>query len=281
MRALFLLAAGVLLLSPSRAEEVRFHGVLIRVPDVERAIAFYGGVMGFDLQRREVGLAVLRDSTPIYLEQTDAALVPPAEDEARSSVAFLTKDLAATTRAFRAKGVQFLREEPGKVGVGIANRFLDPFGNNHALIQQTIAEPPPFEEPEVYNSGFKIADRDTNAMRRLFIEVLGLTARTEKYYPPSLPIGHKDGTLAFMVHENEAFEPEVRPRGDPKSAAVSLVLATDDLDATRRRLLAAGFDQLGPIRPFSMGVRMTLITPAGVPMEFWKTKARAGSAPGG
>ena len=102
-----------------------------------------------------------------------------------------------------------MSDTPSAVEVGLAIRFRDPFGNIHALLEQTVGEVPPFEEPQVYNSGFKHPDADTASLRSLFVEALGFVVRTERYYPPSLPIGHPEGSFAFMLHENEPWEAEV------------------------------------------------------------------------
>jgi catechol 2,3-dioxygenase-like lactoylglutathione lyase family enzyme len=244
----------------------RHHGVLIRVPDLDRARQFYVDLLGFEAERLSDTMLRLPDPTPIYLEQVAQPLRPPAEDEARAAIAFQARDIRVTAARLRERGVTFLSEEPIRVGVGLAMRFRDPFGNIHALLEQTAAPVPPFEEPEVYNSGFKIPDADTAALRDLFAG-LGIMVRTERYYPPSLPLGHRDGSFAFMLHENEQGEPEVRARIQPESAAVSLVLATASLDGLRSRLTDA---EIGDEGSFALGRRVRVTAPSGVSVEFWQ-----------
>ena len=244
---------------------VRHHGVLIRVPSLDAARTFYADVLGFRAVDVSPDMLRLEDDVPIYLEQVDRPLRPPADDEARAAVAFQTQDVRAAVARLRAAGVAFLSEEPFEVGVGLAVRFRDPFGNIHALLEHRVSAVPPFDEPKVYNSGLKQPDADTPALRVLFQD-LGMTVRTERYYPPSLPLGHSDGSFAFMLHENEAIEPEIRPRADPDAAAVSLVFAVEDMDAVRRQV----GDGMTEPRGFALGERAHLTVPSGVPIEFWR-----------
>ncbi|MGQ0590531.1 MAG: VOC family protein [Sphingosinicella sp.] len=202
----------------------------------------------------------MRRVPPIELAEGRFAAVP---EEARSAIAFQALDIHATARRLRELGVVFLSDEPIRVGVGLALRFRDPFGNIHALLQQTIGEVAPFEEPEVYNSGFKRPDSDTPALRRMFAG-LGFVVRSERYYPPSLPIGHGDGSFAFMLHENEPEEPEVRARSQPESAAVSLIFTAADLAAVQQQVGSGREDA------FALGRRMRVTAPSGVPVEFWR-----------
>lgn len=263
--------ADPLVSARAAAPLARYHGVLIRVPDLELALAFYSGVLGFESERIAPSLARLEDRNPIYLEQVGYPLRPPEGNEARASVAFQTRDIRAAITRLRERGVAFLSEEPSAVGVGQAIRFRDPFGNIHSLLEHTVSEVPPFDEPEVYNSGFKHPDADTASLRALIVDRLGFTVRTERYFPPSLPIGHRDGTFAFMLHENEPWEVEVRPRADPASAAVSLIFATTDLPALRRALSGpAGIASPGEAQAFALGVRSRMIFPSGVPVEYWR-----------
>ena len=249
----------------------RYHGALVRVPDLDRALEFYVGVLGFQAERLTPVLVRLQDDTPIYLERVDYPLRPPGDDEARSAIAFQTRDIGAAVERLRRLGVVFLADEPAPVGVGLSIRFRDPFGNIHALLEHRITDVPPFEEPEVYNSGYKHPDADTDDLRALFVGAMGFDVRTERYYPPSLPIGHRDGSFAFMLHENEPWEAEIRPREDPRTAAVSLVFVTDDLAEARRVLLGAiGPGGIGPERRFGIGRRFDIIVPSGVPAELWR-----------
>jgi len=259
-------ATGTEQASPAAAQVARYHGVLIRVPDLARARSFYVETLGFSEERVSDNLIRLVDDSPIYLEQAIGPLRPPDVDEARSAIAFKVRDIQATARRLREAGVEFLSEEPFQVAVGLAMRIRDPFGNIHSLLQPTLGSVPAFTEPAVYNSGLKNADADTAPLRSLFAG-LGMVVLTERYFPPSLPIGHGDRSFAFMLHENEPGEPEIRARGEPGTAAVSLVFSTEDLQAASRVV------GNGEAVPFALGRRLRATIPSGLPIEIWQMSA--------
>jgi hypothetical protein len=148
--------------------------------------------------------------------------------------------------------------------VGLSIRFRDPFGNIHALLQPSASEP--FAEPAIYNTGFKVSDASTAAFRRLLGEGLGFVARSERYYPPSIPWGHSDGAFAFMLHENEPTEPEIRARRNGGGEAVTLIFSAPAMEQVRSRLLAIGAgDSL-----VDVGVnRAVLRMPDGLTAQVW------------
>lgn len=253
----------------------RFHGALIRVTDMEAARAFYVETLGFAV-RSDQGVprtVRLGGDFPLYLRQVPAA---PAQaggggrDVAHTEVAFMTADIARRTAALRRAGVVFLEDAPQEVGVGLAIEFRDPFGTVHSLLQQTIVEPDPFEEPKVYNSGFvhpKVAE-----VRPLYVDALGFVVRTEKYFPPALPLGHADGSFAFMLHEQAGL----RRAADayPAGPGTTLIFTTPDVAAAMAYLTARGVETFrpGPRRTVPEGIA-AFRDCYGVVSEIWPERA--------
>jgi predicted enzyme related to lactoylglutathione lyase len=277
--SLFLVAALALAAcaAPAQLESVRWHGVLIRTPDVARSVEFYDRVLAYDESATWASgrLVRLTGDDPIYLEQTAHPVQAPAPlDEARAAIAFRVIDLDASIQSMRALGVELVNPEPFAVGVGAAIRFRDADGNVHSLLQTAQPPQPPFVEPAMYNSGFKLPDSDTAFVREL-VASLGFEVMTERYYPPSLPLLHGDRSFAFMVHENEREEPEIRPRSSisTQQNGTVLVLVTDDIAATRRRVarhVGGAVGAVDAISRFPLGRRFAFTTRSGVPTEVWQ-----------
>lgn len=121
--------------------------VSLVVPDYEEALAFYVGILGFTL---------IEDLPVPEQNKRWVVVAPPGATESRLLLArastpeqstrvgnqtggrvflFLyTDDFARDYRAFRAKGVVFVRE-PSQQGYGTVAVFRDPWGNLWDLFQ--------------------------------------------------------------------------------------------------------------------------------------------------
>lgn len=217
---------------------MRIRGVNILVADMNEAIAFYSGKLGFDVlstteypQRVELKSAGLR----LHLSKTDKKAQYDYAGSIRTTFGFQANDLLATRDKLIAQGVRFLEPEPVKVGVGIATTFKDPSGNVLYLLEQQVGDRTPFEEPRIYNVGFHVPD--VKAAQRLYCDVLGFVVRTDRYFP-AIPLGHADGSFAFMLHEKSDLTP--RRSKYPTEAQIVPVFEANDLSRVRGVLEESG-----------------------------------------
>lgn len=252
--------------------EVRHHGVLIRTPDLDAALAFYADGLGFaiaELAPRR-GWARLAANMPVYLEAERAGRLHPS-DVANSEITFQSNDLDASIAVLRGAGARLTTTEPYATAVGRSVRFRDHAGVIHHMMQS--ARPMPlFAEPRIYNCGFDVPAAAIAPTRSLLEGALGFVAMTERYFPPSVPYLEADRSFAFMLHHHQDFEPDLRAREAPNrnDLGVSLVFTSTDLGATARAAIAGGATVLGPsARAFALGRRMSFTAPGGAPFEIW------------
>ncbi len=131
---------GSLSASLSAGSPLRVAGldhVVLRVADIDRAIAFYEQVLGLHVERRlaEIGLVQLRAGTAMI------DLVPKSEDEdaGRNMDHFAVRieqmDVAALTAHLQAHGIDAgeVRRRYGAEGYGSSIYITDPDGNTVEL----------------------------------------------------------------------------------------------------------------------------------------------------
>ena len=101
-------------------------------PDMDRAIAFYGDVLGLELTYRVgEGWAQFRaGSVALALHGTEEADLPPG-----GTIVFRVDDLDEATSSLRQRGVVFHGNEAEIPGVGRFATFHDPDGNPVQLIE--------------------------------------------------------------------------------------------------------------------------------------------------
>lgn len=219
---------------------IRTHGVKINVDDMEKAEAFYCGKLGFEVEDRSgyPSYVVLKSGDRIKLVlNLVKKLLRLDQTDTRFSFTLQVNDLDQAIERMRSLGVEFGEAERRKEGVGNAIFIKDPFGRRISLMHQTIVKVEPFKEPKLYNFGFFIPDMATG--RDFYSQKLGFVARSEKYLPLDLPLGHQDKSFAFMLH----YRPGVKPVGSdyPNSAPFNtLVFETDNLQAAIKELKERG-----------------------------------------
>jgi glyoxylase I family protein len=111
--------------------------IVLRVADIDRAIAFYGNVLGCPVERRlgEIGLVQLRAGASMI------DLVPRTEDEDEGrnvdhfAVSIETMDVPALTAHLRRHGIDpgEVRRRYGAEGYGSSIYITDPDGNTVEL----------------------------------------------------------------------------------------------------------------------------------------------------
>ncbi|HEX7177693.1 MAG TPA: VOC family protein [Pyrinomonadaceae bacterium] len=211
---------------------IRTFGVKINVEDMEKALAFYNGKLGFEVEDRrgypdEVKLAS-GGREKIILNRVKK-LRPLVPNDARLTFTLQVNDLDQAIRRLKALGVEFAETEKRKEAVGDAISIRDPFGRPISMMHQTVVKVEPFKEPRVYNFGFLVPDMGVG--RDFYTNKLGFVVRSEKYLPLDLPLGHPDATFAFMLH----VRPGVRPvkSAYPEAAPfLTMVFETADLPQT-------------------------------------------------
>lgn len=178
-------------------------GVKIMVTDLKNAEEFYVKKLGFKINNEsKIKDAIeLKDKrSKLLLVKTKNKNVVESSNEAQSILVIQVNNLEETMKRWKEKGVEFTTGIR-KVGVGISAKIQDPFGNSLSVLQQTIVETPQFEEPQIYNYGYYFAD--IASAKKLFSETLQFKIRTEKYFPPSLPLANWNNTFGFMLHEKQ------------------------------------------------------------------------------
>jgi catechol 2,3-dioxygenase-like lactoylglutathione lyase family enzyme len=100
--------------------------------DMDRAVAFYGDVLGLELSYRAAGGWAEFRAGPVRLalHGTEEAELPPG-----GTVVFRVEDLDEATSSLRQRGVVFDGHESEVPGVGRFATFHDPDGNPLQLIE--------------------------------------------------------------------------------------------------------------------------------------------------
>lgn len=247
MRLIALLASALLLVGPAndpgagRAETeplIRTHGLKLNVDDMEKALSFYEGKLGFEAEERGADYAVLKSGDRVKLilnRVTNLRALGPRDTQL--SLTLQVNDLDQAVERLKALGVEFGEKERRREAVGYAIFIKDPFGRRISLMHQTVVKVEPFREPRIYNFGFLVPDMQ--AGRDFYSGKLGFVVRSEKYLPLDLPLGHGDKSFAFMLHYRPGV---VRVGSDhPRAAAFNtLVFETGDLRAASEALAARG-----------------------------------------
>ena len=234
---------------------------------MDEAISFYSNILGFEVQSKKhyPGSVVLKnEGIALILSKTERSKYIDSPNVVQTGITFQANDLSDTVSRLKANGVEFLRDSPQKVGVGIAAKFRDPFGNVHSLLEQQVVETPIFQEPRIYNVGFYLSDME--AARKFYCDKLGFTVRTEKYYPPALPLGHRDGTFAFMLHKGDELQSaDINYQTDSQTV---LVYETSDLTSAINYLKRSEVSLIHE-SPYDSpeGKLIAFLSPAGLPME--------------
>ncbi|GAN00074.1 hypothetical protein U91I_03739 [alpha proteobacterium U9-1i] len=274
-RRLALAGFGVGVLESAVAQEdlgVRHHGVLVRVPDLDAAMAFYCDGLGFPIGEYAPSQGFMRLSAnlPIYLDQASEGVLH-APNIANAELTFQSANLEASSAMLRSAGAEIVTLSPFEVAVGRSIRFADPFGIIHHVLQPTRM-PPAFSEPKVYNCGFELPVAAISPTRGLLEQHLGFVPMTERYFPPSIPYLEHNRSFAFMLHHHQPGSPDLASRigGRADDLGTWQVFTATSLARTVRAAEAGGATLLAGPRRFHFGRRASLLTPGGGPFEVWE-----------
>ena len=223
---------------------IRTYGAKINVDDMEKALAFYTGKLGFEVADREdyPRQVILKadDRNKLILNRV-GRLASRAPSDTGLSFTLQVNDLDQAINKMRSLGVEFGESQRRKEGVGDAIYIKDPFGRRISLMHQTVVKVEPFKEPKLYNFGFLVPDMEL--AREFYSGKLGFVVRSEKYLPKDLPLGNRDQTFAFMLHYRQGVKSvtTARPAAEPFN---TLVFETDNLPAAVKMLKARGVSVL-------------------------------------
>ncbi len=219
--------------------QLKFHGVKIKVVDMNEAIDFYVHKLGFQVQSQDEfpdQVILKTNSFPVYLELTKNNSSSVYPKEARTGLVLQTNKLLPKIDELREEGIEFYDSLLTRNGVGISIPFEDPFGNVLHLIEVQIWPVDGFNEPRVYNAGVTIADMDTAI--DFYINKLGFLVWSKNYLPDALPLKHEDESFAFMIHYEDGLAPNsIRYSLE---AHTLLMFETLDLDIYRKELKSKG-----------------------------------------
>ncbi len=251
------LSLGLLLCNLLHAQDIKTYGIKINVSDLNKGIEFYGYKLGFEVESKIDGYLFLKtnDNTKLVLHEV-ANLLPEGKTETRAGLTLQVNDIDKTIASLKAKGVDFGMETKRKEGVGYAISVEDPFGKQVSLLQETVTKLEPFSEPQIYNYGFMVSDM--NKAIEFYATSLGFEERSKKYLPYDMPLGHKDGSFAFMLHFREGIEPMKHNSTD--SEHVVILLKTSDLASAIAILRKKGVQCLQ---------KKPLVTPLGKAISFY------------
>jgi catechol 2,3-dioxygenase-like lactoylglutathione lyase family enzyme len=122
----------------------RVYNAGIGVLDMDKAMAFYEGVLGMPVFSRDYyPPAMVFDRTGVSsFILSDKAVSSRATytPDAFSGLAFETADIVSTMATLRERGVEFFDETPVNAGPVLVASFQDPFGNVHELIEHVAPE---------------------------------------------------------------------------------------------------------------------------------------------
>lgn len=256
---------------------LRLLGCSIRVPDLELAHSFYCGKLGFQPVAVNDGIIELGGALPIFLERVPPGPVP-ATDQARTLLMLQVRDFTAASSWFRDNQIPLVTGAANPLAIGVVDCFRDPFGNIHSFVQLDDPSGRERSEPHVYNVGQRMPISAIPEARRIYSDVLGFGVRTDRYYPPALPMMNPDGTFAFVNYDKPSFLDDFRSKAAlyPAENGCLLVFETRDIAQYRNYLLArAPRLRMTGVEDFALGRRMALIDNAGIASEIWELAARS------
>lgn len=211
---------------------IRTHGVKINVDDMDKALAFYGDKLGFEIENRQgyPREVFLKTGGRIKLSlRAVSKLQSFAPADTRVSLTLQVNDLDEAIARMKARGAEFAEAEKRKEGVGYAISIQDPFGHRISLMHQTIVKVEPFKEPRIYNFGFYIPNMDEG--RDFYSKKLGFIEQTTKYLPGDMPLIHQDKGLGyFMLHSRPGVQ-AVKSAYPEAFPWYTVVFETDNLQA--------------------------------------------------
>ncbi len=212
---------------------LKMAGLKIYVDDLEMAEKFYVDFLGFKPLQKERSRLILKTNIyPIHIALSRERMDREITSESHTGMSLLVHKLLPSIEVVRSSGYKIYDSLLSRNGVGIDIPIEDPSGNLLHLIEVQIMEVPPFEGFRVYNSGITVSD--INQAEELYIQKLGFEAWSRNYLPDALPLKHKDGSFAFMLHQDTSLNENTATYGI--TPQLNLMLTTPNLEVTKKIL---------------------------------------------
>ncbi len=134
-----------------RPEHAVLGGCSISVPDMDKALAFYGDILGFEESSRAgypplISLRVPGGSLTLDHDVKESAATRFG-DTAWAGFAFEVSDINEAMAVLRKRGLRFLEDAPTRNGPVYSLHAHDPFGNVIEIIQHIVPEGEGDDEP--------------------------------------------------------------------------------------------------------------------------------------
>ncbi|MEQ9402409.1 MAG: VOC family protein [Cyclobacteriaceae bacterium] len=210
--------------------KIFFHGIKIFVSDLEETEEFYTSLIGFNVVSKTDDVLELATNTwPVYLVKTSGMARSGYPKEARTGLTLQTYKLLPAIDALREKNIDFYDTLLARNGVGIAIPFKDPSDNVLSLMEVQVREVSEFAGLRIYNTGVTV-----NSIENAFAfygNILGFEEWSRNYLPDALPLKHKDGSFAFMLHRKPALTRATIDHG--RHPHIALILESADLEQVK------------------------------------------------
>ncbi|HJW94976.1 MAG TPA: aspartyl protease family protein, partial [Thermoanaerobaculia bacterium] len=219
-----------------RTPYLRTSALKINVIDIDAAIAFYADKLGFAIADRsgyphDVALKT-NDDVQLILHKVARLQQPGSQTQA--GLTLQVNNLDQAIERMKTLNVPFAETSPRKEAVGNAISIVTPSGMRISMMHETVVHNEPFVEPRIYNFGVLVPDMA--AAREFYSRKLGFVVRSENYLPLDLPLGHPDGSFAFMLH----VRPGVTATRSEDPPFITMVFETPDLERTIAELKRSG-----------------------------------------
>lgn len=114
---------------------MKLAALMVFVPDIARARAFYSDLLGFSvMEAGERHVVFDSGGTELVAFECDRpGSVGDYSREARAVFVFGVASVEASMAALRARGVEFLHDVPAEGPLGRYAAFVDPFGIVHEI----------------------------------------------------------------------------------------------------------------------------------------------------
>ena len=235
MKGLILSLLLAITLTPVTSQNaLRFYGLRIFVNSPDTTSRFYQENFGFEIaERTEKEIILETGSWPIYLEKSNDHITSSYPKVSRVGLTMETYKLLPRIDQFRLMGVSLYDSLLQRNGVGISIPFQDPSQNVLSLMEVQIRKVLSFEGLRIYNTGVTVGQMD-EAMS-FYEDILGLEEWSRKYLPDALPLKHKSGSFAFMIHYKKGLTKNQLAYGI--SPQMVLILATKNLKSFKKHLI--------------------------------------------
>ena len=218
--------------------DFKFYGVKIKVDNLEESKKFYQNVLGLGVEEDSTGTRITGQTFPILIEATGSPGLNEYPLKARTGLTFIVDKLLPAIDQLRANHVPVYDTLLARNGVGISIPFQDPSGNVLNLIEvQTYNIGKPFGT-KVYNTGVTLSNLDSAII--FYQKILGFEDWSRNYLPAALPLKHKDGSFAFMIHNTPGLR--FNDQDFDKFPQLTLMLTTNDIRKAKKYLQSADIE---------------------------------------